>query len=53
VLISARHTPAHTHDFNEVIGFIGSDPQNPQDFNGEAGNHQDRPEEEIGNDFIS
>jgi hypothetical protein len=29
-------TPAHTHDFDEVVGFIGSDPQNPQDLNGEV-----------------
>ena len=24
-------TPSHTHDFDEVIGFFGSDPQNPHD----------------------
>ncbi len=29
-------TPAHTHDFDEVVGFIGSDPQNPQDLGGEV-----------------
>jgi hypothetical protein len=29
-------TPAHTHDFDEVIGFIGSDPDNPQDLCGEV-----------------
>ncbi len=29
-------TPAHTHDFDEVVGFIGSDPQNPRDLNGEV-----------------
>lgn len=27
-------TPAHTHDFDEVIGFIGSDPDNPKDLGG-------------------
>jgi hypothetical protein len=29
-------TPAHTHDFDEVVGFIGSDPQNPDDLCGEV-----------------
>jgi hypothetical protein len=29
-------TPAHTHDFDEVIGFFGSDPQNPSDLGGEV-----------------
>jgi len=29
-------TPAHTHDFDEVIGFIGSDPDNPRDLCGEV-----------------
>ena len=29
-------TPAHTHDFDEVIGFIGSDPENPHDLGGEV-----------------
>jgi quercetin dioxygenase-like cupin family protein len=29
-------TPAHTHDFDEVIGLIGSDPQNPHDLCGEV-----------------
>jgi len=29
-------SPSHTHDFDEVIGFIGSDPQNPQDLGGEV-----------------
>jgi len=29
-------TPAHTHDFDEVIGFIGSDPDNPHDLCGEV-----------------
>lgn len=28
-------TPAHTHDFDEVVGFIGSDPDNPTDLGGE------------------
>jgi hypothetical protein len=27
-------TPAHSHDFDEVVGFIGSDPQNPSDLGG-------------------
>lgn len=29
-------TPSHTHDFDEVIGFFGSDPQNPRDLGGEV-----------------
>jgi hypothetical protein len=29
-------TPSHTHDFDEIIGFLGSDPQNPQDLGGEV-----------------
>ena len=29
-------TPSHTHDFDEVIGFFGSDPQNPHDLGGEV-----------------
>lgn len=29
-------TPSHVHDFNEVIGFFGSDPQNPHDLGGEV-----------------
>jgi hypothetical protein len=29
-------TPAHKHDFDEVIGFIGSDPDNPHDLYGEV-----------------
>jgi hypothetical protein len=29
-------TPAHTHDFDEVVGFIGSDPDNPKDLGGEV-----------------
>ena len=32
----AATTPAHTHDFDEVVGFIGSDPQNPRDLCGEV-----------------
>jgi hypothetical protein len=28
--------PAHTHDFDEIIGFYGSDPQNPRDLGGEV-----------------
>ena len=29
-------TPAHTHDYDEVIGFFGGDPQNPHDLGGEV-----------------
>jgi hypothetical protein len=29
-------TPSHTHDFDEVVGFLGSDPQNPRDLGGEV-----------------
>lgn len=29
-------TPSHTHDFDEVVGFIGSDPQNPRELYGEV-----------------
>lgn len=29
-------TPAHTHDFDEVVGFIGSDPENLHDLGGEV-----------------
>ena len=29
-------SPSHTHDFDEVIGFIGSDPEHPQDLGGEV-----------------
>jgi hypothetical protein len=29
-------TPSHVHDFDEVIGFFGSDPQNPHDLGGEV-----------------
>jgi quercetin dioxygenase-like cupin family protein len=28
--------PAHTHDFDEILGFYGSDPQNPRDLGGEV-----------------
>ncbi|MEM2319234.1 MAG: hypothetical protein QXM37_02895 [Candidatus Bathyarchaeia archaeon] len=28
--------PAHIHDFDEVLGFLGSDPNNPRDLNGEV-----------------
>jgi hypothetical protein len=27
--------PAHTHDYDEVLGFMGSDPENPHDLGGE------------------
>lgn len=27
--------PAHTHEYDEIIGFFGSDPQNPHDLGGE------------------
>lgn len=29
-------TPAHMHDFDEVLGFFGSDSQNPHDLGGEV-----------------
>lgn len=29
-------TPSHTHDFDEVIGFFGSDTKNPNDLCGEV-----------------
>ena len=29
-------SPAHDHDFDEVVGFIGCDPQNPHDLGGEV-----------------
>ena len=29
-------SPSHVHDFDEILGFIGSDPQNPRELNGEV-----------------
>lgn len=29
-------TPSHVHDYDEILGFIGSDPQNPHDLGGEV-----------------
>ncbi|MBN1191021.1 MAG: hypothetical protein JXA46_14795 [Dehalococcoidales bacterium] len=29
-------SPSHVHDFDEIIGFIGSDPENPKDLGGEV-----------------
>ncbi|MBN2059157.1 MAG: hypothetical protein JW882_01965 [Deltaproteobacteria bacterium] len=29
-------TPSHVHEYNEILGFIGSDPQNPHDLGGEV-----------------
>jgi hypothetical protein len=29
-------SPSHLHDFDEIIGFIGNDPQNPGDLGGEV-----------------
>ena len=29
-------SPSHTHDFDEVVGFIGSDPAHPGDLGGEV-----------------
>jgi len=29
-------TPSHVHDFDEIIGFTGSDPQNPHELYGEV-----------------
>ena len=31
-----RVVAAHTHDFNEILGFYGSDPQNPRNLGGEV-----------------
>src|SRR3989339_1747464 len=32
----AEGPPSHTHDFDEVVGFLGSDWQNPGDLGGEV-----------------
>jgi mannose-6-phosphate isomerase-like protein (cupin superfamily) len=29
-------TPLHTHDYDEVLGFFGGDPENPRDLYGEV-----------------
>jgi hypothetical protein len=29
-------TPSHVHDYDEILGFIGSDPKNPHDLGGEV-----------------
>jgi hypothetical protein len=29
-------TPSHVHDFDEIIGFIGGDPQHPEDLGAEV-----------------
>jgi hypothetical protein len=29
-------SPSHVHDFDEIVGFIGNDPQNPYDLGGEV-----------------
>ena len=29
-------SPSHVHDFDEIVGFLGSDPQNPHDLGGEV-----------------
>ncbi|MBN1256020.1 MAG: hypothetical protein JXA50_12155 [Deltaproteobacteria bacterium] len=29
-------TPSHVHDYDEILGFIGSDPENPHDLGGEV-----------------
>ncbi len=29
-------TPSHVHDFDEIIGFLSSDPKNPHDLGGEV-----------------
>ena len=34
--ITADWTPAHTHDFDEVLVFIGADTENPRDLCGEV-----------------
>ena len=33
---STSSVPAHTHDFEEVLAFIGTDPENPRDLCGEV-----------------
>jgi mannose-6-phosphate isomerase-like protein (cupin superfamily) len=33
---STKSPPAHTHEFDEVLGFIGTDPENPRDLCGEV-----------------
>jgi len=32
----AEGSPSHVHDFDEVVGFIGSDPQDPHNLYGEV-----------------
>jgi len=34
--VEDNRTPSHTHDFDEVLGFFGSDPQNPHELYGEV-----------------
>jgi hypothetical protein len=34
--ISERSTKPHTHDYDEVLGLIGTNPDNPRDLCGEA-----------------
>ena len=34
--VSGKRLEAHTHDYDEVLGFYGSDPQNPRDLGGEV-----------------
>ncbi len=29
-------SPSHVHDFDEILGFVGSDPQHPTDLGGEV-----------------
>ncbi len=29
-------SPSHVHDFDEILGFIGNDPENPHDLGGEV-----------------
>ena len=29
-------TPSHVHDYDEILGFIGSDPEHPHDLGGEV-----------------
>jgi len=33
---STMEAKAHTHDVDEIIGFFGSDPENPEDLGGEV-----------------
>ncbi len=34
--LGTYYPPTHTHDFDEVLAFIGADPENPRDLCGEV-----------------